>query len=53
MTYNGWYAKKPNQTKSYVFNMYVKTRFGINVQWLMGHKTQPNPTKSYTFNIEI
>ena len=21
--YNGWYAIKPNQTKSYIFNIYV------------------------------
>ena len=23
LTYNGWYAIKPNQTNSYVFNIYV------------------------------
>ena len=23
ITYNGWYAIKPNQTKSYIFNIYV------------------------------
>ena len=23
ITYNGWYATKPNQTKSYIFNIYV------------------------------
>ena len=23
ITYNGWYAIKPNQTKSHVFNIYV------------------------------
>ena len=23
MTYNGWYAIKPNQTKSSVFNIYM------------------------------
>ena len=22
-TYNGWYAIKPNQTKLYIFNIYV------------------------------
>ena len=24
MAYNGWYAIKPNQTKSYIFNMYIE-----------------------------
>ena len=23
ITYNGWYAIKPNPTKSYIFNIYV------------------------------
>ena len=26
---NGWYAKKPNPTKSYIFDIYVLRRFGI------------------------
>ena len=27
--YKGWYAMKPNQTKSYKLNMYVSRGFGI------------------------
>ena len=29
LTYNGWYTIKPNQTKSYIFNIYVCGGFGI------------------------
>ena len=29
LTYNGWYTIKPNQTKSYISNIYVLSRFGI------------------------
>ena len=29
ITYNGWYAIKPNQTKSYMLDIYVKRVFGI------------------------
>ena len=44
MTYNGWYAIKPNQTKSYRFDIYVhKKDLALNnLQWLICHKTQPN-----------
>ena len=26
----------------YIFNVYVKRRFGINLQWLVYHSTKPN-----------
>ena len=29
MTYNGLYAIKPKEAKSYIFNMYVKRGLGI------------------------
>ena len=29
ITYNGWYAIKPNQIKSYIFNISVLRGFGI------------------------
>ena len=39
---NGWYGVKPNQTKSYVFNMYKEGLALNNVRWLICNKTQPN-----------
>ena len=39
-------AIKPNQTKSYIFNIYMyKEMLAFdNRQWLIFHKTQTNPT---------
>ena len=43
MTNNGWYAIKPNQTKSYIFNIYVQREFGI--EWPTMVDMPWNPTK--------
>ena len=38
ITYNGRYAIKSNQTKSYIFNIYVKEDLALNnLQWLKYH----------------
>ena len=45
MTYNGWYAIKPNQTKPnpiYLIYMYKQDSALNNVEWLICHKTKPN-----------
>ena len=50
MTYNGWYAIKPNQTKPnpiYLIYMYKKDLALNDLQWLICHKTKPNQTNSY------
>ena len=41
MTYNGWYAIKPNQIL-YIWYMYKKDLALNNLQWLICHKTKPN-----------
>ncbi len=35
---------KPNQTKSYIFNIYLYKKDLVlnNLQWLIYHKTKPN-----------
>ena len=38
---------KPNQTKSYIFNMYKRDLSLNNLQWLICHKTKPYQTKLY------
>ena len=43
MTYNGWYAIKANQTKSYIYIYMYKEDLALNdLQWLICHKTKPN-----------
>ena len=44
ITYTDCYAIKPNQTKSYMFYLYMyKKDLALNtLQWLICHKTQPN-----------
>ena len=44
MTHNGWYAIKPNQTKSYI-DIY-KTDLALNdLQGLICHKTPTKPNR--------
>ena len=35
-------TKKPNQTKSCIFDMYKENVVSNNLQWLIYHKTQTN-----------
>ena len=43
MTNNGWYAIRPNQTKSYIFKYIYEKDLALNdQQWLICHKTKPN-----------
>ena len=44
MSYNDWYAIKPNETKSYIYLIYVyKEDLALNnQQFLIYHKTKPN-----------
>ena len=58
ITYNGWYAGKPSQTKSYIFNVYIyKEKLALNnLQWLICYKTKPtqtHPIPSVSFPICI
>ena len=47
ITYNDWYAIKPNPTKSYVLIYMYKEDLALNnLQWLICHKTKLNQAKS-------
>ena len=46
ITYNDWYGIQPNQTESYIFDIYMKRGFGLNnLQWFICHKTQSKPMR--------
>ena len=45
ITYNGWYAIRPNQTKSYIFNIYVYWGFGIKKTYDGWYAIKPDKSK--------